>query len=359
MRCLAGAADAAERMVVMGDHPGALVEALAERFPGAIRVMATSALDLSLAGQLPPGVQARVSVSVDPPAPGSADLCVIHVSGFEGKDRLRARIALARDALRPGGELYVMTHARRGAESNLAALREVLGEAEVVGRGGGGVRILRGVRRVDDVDSDGSGGSGGEGEAARGGEQVIEAEVLGERFVFRTGESVFSRGRLDLGTRFFLERLDVGGATRLLDIGCGYGPIGIVLARVHPALAVTMVDVEVEAVRFAAANAVENGVAERARVVLSDGLRAIRGETFDLVVTHFPLHIPRPKLQEILTDARDALAPGGRLCGVALNAYDVRPTVQRVFGNVDTLAESDPREYGNAFRVVCARRTAP
>src|SRR5439155_85052 len=74
----------------------------------------------------------------------------------------------------------------------------------------------------------------------------------------------------------------------ILDFGCGYGVMGVVLARRFPAVMVTMVDIDVGAVQLARQNAELNGVDARTRVVLSDGLRELPGERFDLAVIHFP-----------------------------------------------------------------------
>jgi 16S rRNA (guanine1207-N2)-methyltransferase len=324
-------------VLVVSDEPGPLVAELAERFPRArMHVVVDTARDPGLA----PGE--RVEVSTGFPADGWAELAVVRISGYEGNDRLAARIAAVHRAMAEGGRHLAISHKRRGARSHEGLLSARFGNAETLGRGSGGVRILGAVRTAPAADD----------APVAGEEPTIEETVLGERFVFRTG-SVFSRERLDWGTRFLLETLETGGARRLLDLGCGYGPIAIVLARLHPELRATMVDVEVEAVRLAEANAHLNGVDARVRAVLSDGLKAIPGERFDLVLTHFPLHIPRPELVRILAEARDALEPGGRLCGVALSAYDVRASVLEAFGNVATVAET-PDGYPFAYRVVCA-----
>ena len=133
--------------------------------------------------------------------------------------------------------------------------------------------------------------------------------------------------------------------------------MGIVLARLLPASRIVMVDVDVAAIAASRENAVLNKVDDRTRAVLSDGLKQIPEERFDLAVTHFPLHIGRDELNRLLIEIRNALEPGGRLWGVMLNAYELRPLVQRVFGNVDTIPVNARTEEEGAYSILRASRT--
>jgi 16S rRNA (guanine1207-N2)-methyltransferase len=272
------------------------------------------------------------------------ELIVYRPSGYEGKAVQRANIRDAARHLGAGGRLLVVTHTKRGAKGLQSFLRDLFGEVDVVGRGHGGVRVLSAIR----------------GAAALPAADVtepdspIEEDIRGGSFRFLTSSNVFSKDRVDLGTRFLLETmpLPLPGA-KVLDLGCGYGVIGIVLARLVAGLRATLADVNVAAVELTRRNCTLNGV--EADVVASDGLDRLALSDLSLVVTHFPLHIEAAQLQRILEESRDALAPGGELIGVALNSYDVRRTVQQVFGNVLTLA-STPPDLPDPYVVIRAQR---
>jgi 16S rRNA (guanine1207-N2)-methyltransferase len=248
----------------------------------------------------------------------SVRAAILIVTGFEGKDTIRRRLQSATRRLDPGGTMVVFTHTKRGANGQLAMLRETFGNGDVAGRGGGGVRVLTataGAHARTSADT-----------APR--EPDIRETILGVPFAFATDAAVFSRDRIDAGTRLLLEALPAMSPRSILDFGCGYGVMGIVLAQRFPLSRVTMVDIDLTAVDLAATNA------------------RVPDARFDLAVLHFPLHIPRPEVAGLLIEIRDALEPGACLYGVMLNAYELRPLVEDVFGNVETLeAGGAGREY--------------
>lgn len=170
---------------------------------------------------------------------------------------------------------------------------------------------------------------------------------------------VFSHLAVSPGTRLFLDVLTGRAAEHLrdsgaiLDLGCGYGPVGIVLATVFPRARLVLADVDATA--LAAHNAALNAVATRAEARLSDGLRHLGGTVFDAVVSHFPLHIPRGEQMRLLQGAHDGLCDGGRVYLATLAAYDLRPALRAVFGHAETLAEGTI-SGGQRYRVVTARR---
>jgi 16S rRNA (guanine1207-N2)-methyltransferase len=183
-------------------------------------------------------------------------------------------------------------------------------------------------------------------------------ELRGRPFWFRSGPGVFARNGLDPGTRLLLEALletEGDSEQTALDLGCGYGPVGIILAASRPGLHVTLVDVDARAIALTRANVLRNGVAGNTSVRLSDGLRHLPGQTFDLVASNFPLHIARGEAQRLLAEGRDALSPGGRFWVAALAAFDLRPLLGAVFGSVSTVVEPAPGGPGrHGYRVLCA-----
>ena len=128
---------------------------------------------------------------------------------------------------------------------------------------------------------------------------------------FETDAGVFSRGEVDTGTRLLLEALPDSLAGEILDLGCGWGVIGISVARAWPDAHVTMADINLRALELAR----ENAKANRAAVdcVESDGMAALAGKVFDAVVTNPPIRAGKQVIYRMFADAARQLAPGGAL----------------------------------------------
>ena len=110
---------------------------------------------------------------------------------------------------------------------------------------------------------------------------------LAEQYTFKTIDGVFSKSTLDFGSRVLLEYLvkcNLKG--KILDLGTGYGPIGILLKTYFPSCDITMSDVNERAVYIAGINVEEYGYDNK--VVLSDGFKNISG-FFDAVVFNPPI----------------------------------------------------------------------
>src|SRR5438094_10236534 len=91
--------------------------------------------------------------------------------------------------------------------------------------------------------------------------EQIRFEVRGHAFTFRTDAGVFSGGKIDRGTELLLDALEIGPCELILDLGCGYGALGIVAARLSEGGHVVLTDVNERAVVLARKNLGANGVA--------------------------------------------------------------------------------------------------
>lgn len=139
---------------------------------------------------------------------------------------------------------------------------------------------------------------------------------------FTTDRGVFSHGGIDAGTRLLLQEAPSPTAdmTAICDLGCGFGPIAVTLARRAPSVTVWAVDVNERAVALAARNAVTNGCSVHAVVVDDDGT-AVAGDTADVSIlptVHFdaiwsnpPIRIGKPALHRLLANWLDRLRPDG------------------------------------------------
>ncbi len=128
----------------------------------------------------------------------------------------------------------------------------------------------------------------------------IAFRAHGHLFTCETDHGVFSRKNLDRGTKVLLDYLFVDKKYKTaLDLGCGYGPIGLVLAKVYN-LKVDMSDVNERAVFLAKKNLLLNKT--KAKVVLSDGFEKLQN-TYDLIVTNPPIRIGKERLYNLFLNA--------------------------------------------------------
>lgn len=133
----------------------------------------------------------------------------------------------------------------------------------------------------------------------------------GHTFTFDIGHTLFSSFEVDEGTDVFLRFVQTAGARTILDLGCGYGPIGIILATLCPDAQVVMVDKDLLAVRYANINIAHNKVTN-ATVVGSVGLESVPDLPYDLIVSNIPAKVGDEAIeQEFLLAPYQRLKPGG------------------------------------------------
>lgn len=136
--------------------------------------------------------------------------------------------------------------------------------------------------------------------------------VLGQKFTFLTDNGVFSKDGLDFGSRLLLEVIpleEVGG--KILDMGCGYGVLGIVLAKVLLAK-VDMVDVNLRALHLSRRNAKMNGVSSFVSVFESNCYSNIH-DSYSTIITNPPIRAGKKIVYDIVMNAQNYLEDGGDL----------------------------------------------
>ena len=143
--------------------------------------------------------------------------------------------------------------------------------------------------------------------------QKLNVKIFDINFTFYTDNGVFSKDRLDFGTRTFLENLPIDEMqdSTILDVGCGYGPIGIILSKLTSSK-ITMIDVNRRALHLTERNVKENKVNE-IRVMESDCYSQLENEKFDYILTNPPIHAGKEKVYEIVMNARYHLEENGTL----------------------------------------------
>ena len=188
--------------------------------------------------------------------------------------------------------------------------------------------------------------------SASGRRRTLTVTLRGHSFRFATAAGVFSRGRVDRGTRLLIEHLEVRPADRLLDLGCGYGVIGIVAGRLAPRGRVFLVDTNTVAVELAAENIRINGLTN-AVARQGDGFAPVSRQTFDVIAFNPPLRAGLPLVYRLIEQAKDRLSPSGRFYLVARTrqgAARLAEKMRHVFGAVDEVAKA------GGYRVYLSRR---
>jgi 16S rRNA (guanine1207-N2)-methyltransferase len=179
-------------------------------------------------------------------------------------------------------------------------------------------------------------------------ERIIRFEDGGRGYRFRTAPGVFSRGGVDRGTRLLLEAVPSAAEARtILDLGCGYGPLGIVLAGRAPRAHVTLVDVNPRAAALAAANIRDNAV-PNAEARTGDGCAPVGEARFDLILLNPPIRAGRAVVLRLMREAHAHLASEGRFYLVARTSQGAR-TLARLMGEI--FGRVREVERGGGFRV--------
>ena len=171
--------------------------------------------------------------------------------------------------------------------------------------------------------------------------QKLQLSILDEKFTFYTDNGVFSKDRLDFGTRTFLENRPISDFHgSVLDVGCGYGPIGIIISRIA-GVPVTMIDVNKRALHLAEMNIKENHVSS-IEILESDCYRALENKKFQYILTNPPIHAGKSKVYEIVMEARHHLEEDGTLYIVIRKDQGAKSMINdlKTYYNVDVIARN-------------------
>lgn len=179
----------------------------------------------------------------------------------------------------------------------------------------------------------------------------------GELVSFRVDAGVFASHGLDPGTALLIENLSLRPTDVVLDLGCGWGPVGVAAAKAARDGRVVLTEVNHRAARLARENLARNGV-RNAEVRVGRLFEPVAGESFDVIATNPPYRVGRELVLEILRGAPVHLTAEGRLVLVGKGSQGIRYYQEWLESNwegpVGVLAR------GSGYRVLEARRaTAP
>jgi 16S rRNA G1207 methylase RsmC len=179
---------------------------------------------------------------------------------------------------------------------------------------------------------------------------VFNETLCGHPLQFHTTWGVFSPREIDEGSRLLLDEMRIEASDDCLDLGCGYGPIGMVMAKQAPQGQTLLVDKDYVAVDYANKNLRLNGIAN-AQAILSNGFSAVGKRKFDVIASNIPAKVGNEMLTLFMHDALAHLNPGGRLYVVTINGLRqyIKRNFNEVFGNYDKLKQG--RSYTVALAV--------
>ena len=182
-------------------------------------------------------------------------------------------------------------------------------------------------------------------------EVEFQTELRGTPLTFSTTWGLFSPKTVDAGTHLLIEHLDPQESDTCLDLGCGYGAVGITLAKCVPTGTVYMVDKDFVAVDYARKNAEQNRL-QNCHILLSNGFSHLPNIQFDLIASNLPANVGKELLQILLVDAKKHLKPNGRLYVVTISGLRtfIKRNFKTVFGNYQKVKQRGTHTVAMAIR---------
>ena len=181
---------------------------------------------------------------------------------------------------------------------------------------------------------------------------LIRTTLRGRSFEFLTASSVFSKKQVDLGTRLLIEAMALPETGTVLDVGCGYGAVGIAAAASNPRLRVIMTDVNARAVQLARQNAQKNKV-RNAEVRCGCLYEPVKDAAFNCVLSNPPVSAGMEIVKAIITEAPKVMESEATFQMVIRSKIGAKtlPTVfNETFGNCQVLARK------SGYRVLIAEK---
>jgi 16S rRNA (guanine1207-N2)-methyltransferase len=256
----------------------------------------------------------------------------------KGRKLARRWLLQAYAALAPGGEFYLAGANDEGIQAVLKDASELFGEAGILGykKGNRAARMLKPTtpRPIPPWAS--------EPGIAPGSWYTFEAAVRGQVFKLHSLAGVFSYDQLDEGTALLLETLSIPQQASVLDIGCGYGILGLYASRMGAAN-VDLLDNNLLAVACAQENIALNQAAG-AQVLAGDLLAPVHDRQYDLVLSNPPFHtgkeVDYQVAHTLIAHAYQVLRTGGQLILVANRFIRYDRLMQQIFGHAILVQET-------------------
>ncbi len=169
---------------------------------------------------------------------------------------------------------------------------------------------------------------------------IFKADIKGHNFVFHSTWGLFSPREIDTGSLLLISQVAVKPTDCTLEIGCGYGPIGLYIAKMSPKGKVHMIDKDFVAVDFTKKNAQINRI-QNCDIYLSNMFSDVPDIKFDTIVSNLPAKVGNELLYLTLTDAKAHLKKDGKFYVVVIAGLKdyIKRNFKDVFGNYEKLKQ--------------------
>lgn len=181
---------------------------------------------------------------------------------------------------------------------------------------------------------------------------VFPAELLGHSLTFHSTWGLFSPTAVDEGSRLLIEGMEIRPTDAILDVGCGYGALGLFAASLAPQGTADLVDKDFVAVDYAKKNIAMNKVSN-ATAYLSNLLGHVPQEKkFDVILSNPPAQGGRELLSIFLHDAKGHLNPSGKIYLVTVSGLKefIKRNFQEVFGNYEKVRQGKTYTVARAIK---------
>ena len=169
--------------------------------------------------------------------------------------------------------------------------------------------------------------------------QIIQIKTKKDEFELETNSGLFSKNKLDKGSQVLIENMDLTNSHKVLDIGCGYGTIGISILREKPETELTMIDVNERAIKQTIRNLKKLNL--KAKVKQSNLYEKIK-DKYDLIISNPPISAGRKLNNELIIKSKEYLNKNGSIqivCKHRKGGEYLQGKIEEVFGNCEILAK--------------------
>lgn len=177
---------------------------------------------------------------------------------------------------------------------------------------------------------------------------MIRTEIKNVSLEFETNDTVFSPTGIDKGTAFLLEQVEFQRTDKVLDLGCGYGVIGILASKYVGEENVVMCDNLDEAIALSQVNAVKNNV-PNIKIVKSDGLDSIEDQDFTLIISNPPYNMDYSVPKKFIEMSYKKMAVGGKIIMVTKRMEWFKNKMTSVYGGAKVIE-------GNGYAVIISEK---